>query len=245
MARTSKTPLGSLSAPEEIIPHLVYHSSNNIRRNPVDFHIRTCYTYLSDQFGEGIPPGTLLFCRVSDKKRPSCPPAHPLAKKRLFPNSRFRFLLVVKSISMKLLPEKYLREAFDIGVILKGVNGVLETVGGFALLFLNPAYVGAVLNFFANQEFISLTARAQFFGALYLITHGVVKIVLVAGLLRNRLWAYPAAIAVFTLFGLYQAYYLLQEYSLWLLALTVLDVIVILLTWHEWNYRSKHHELAH
>ncbi len=145
---------------------------------------------------------------------------------------------------MKLLPEKYLREAFDLGVILKGLNGVLETVGGLALLFTSPAHVAVILNFFSGKEFFSLAASAQYFSALYLLTHGIVKIVLVVELLRNRLWAYPAAIAVFALFGLYQLYYLLQVYSFWLLALTVLDAIVIALTWHEWNYRVKHRQLA-
>lgn len=138
---------------------------------------------------------------------------------------------------MKLPPEKYIREAFDLGVTLKGLNGVLETIGGLALLILSPAYVNAVLNF-------SFAASVQYMSALYLVTHGIVKIALVAGLLRNRIWAYPAAIAVFTLFGLYQIFYLFQAYSFWLLALTVLDAIVIALTWHEWKYRRKHHEFA-
>lgn len=97
--------------------------------------------------------------------------------------------------------------------------------------------INAVLNF-------SFAASVQYMSALYLVTHGIVKIALVAGLLRNRIWAYPAAIAVFTLFGLYQIFYLFQAYSFWLLALTVLDAIVIALTWHEWKYRRKHHEFA-
>lgn len=122
---------------------------------------------------------------------------------------------------MKLPTKKYIHKAFTVGVAVKGVDGVLETVTGSALLFLNPAHANAV-----------------FLLASYLLTHGIVKIVLVAGLLRNRLWAYPAAIAVFTLFGLYQIYYLLQAYSVWLLALTLLDAAVILLTWHEWEYRK-------
>ena len=89
-----------------------------------------------------------------------------------------------------------------------------------------------------------IAGPSKLFGALYLVTHGVIKIVLVVNLLRNRLWAYPAAIVVFILFGLYQTYYLLLGYSFWLLALTILDVIIIVLTWHEYRYRLRHHSFA-
>ncbi len=36
-----------------------------------------------------------------------------------------------------------------------------------------------------------LTGSAVQFGAIYLLSHGVVKIVLVTALLRNKRWAYP------------------------------------------------------
>lgn len=139
--------------------------------------------------------------------------------------------------------EKYIRDAFDVGVILKGINGILETIGGFFLLFLSTAHLTTIANFFMlSRALQGLIGPSKFLGALYLITHGIVKIVLVVSLLRNRLWAYPAAILVFTLFAFYQLYYLLQGYSFWLVALTILDVIVIFLTWHEWKYRVAHHE---
>lgn len=153
------------------------------------------------------------------------------------------------------VPEKYFRRAFDAGVILKGIDGVLETVGSFVLFFASPAQLTALVSFFTAQELIedpkdaianalshffqNFTGPTKYFGALYLLTHGIVKIVLVAGLLRNRLWAYPAAIAVFTFFAVYQLYYLTVQYSIGLTALTVLDVVVILLTWHEYRYVSR------
>ena len=44
------------------------------------------------------------------------------------------------------------------------------------------------------------------FYAFYLLSHGVVKAVLVVGLLREKLWAYPASFAVFGAFIAYQLY---------------------------------------
>ncbi|MBD3804787.1 MAG: DUF2127 domain-containing protein [Thioclava sp.] len=47
-----------------------------------------------------------------------------------------------------------------------------------------------------RQTAESLTADTQHFAAWYLlISHGAIKLVLVAGGLRDRSWAYPAFIA--------------------------------------------------
>lgn len=158
------------------------------------------------------------------------------------------------------IKEKYLRDFFDASVILKGVDSIIEIVGGFVLLFVSTARLDAVANFFLqaelvedphdaianflNNTFHTLAGPEKIFGAIYLLVHGAIKIVLVTELLRNRYWAYPAAIIIFIIFGIYQTYYLFISYSFWLLALTVLDVIVIILTWHEYRYRLRHHSFA-
>ena len=59
---------------------------------------------------------------------------------------------------------------------------------------------------------------------------------LIAGLLRERLWYYPIALAAFALFVLYQLYRFDMTGSLWLLVVTAVDVVVIALTWHEFRY---------
>jgi len=65
----------------------------------------------------------------------------------------------------------------------------------------------------------------------------VVKIFLVAGLLRNRRWAYPAALAVFGTFILYQVYRFSYTHSLGLVALTIFDLAVMWLIWREYRLR--------
>ncbi len=81
----------------------------------------------------------------------------------------------------------------------------------------------------------------QRFLALYLLGHGVVKLWLIVGLLRERLWYYPVALVVFALFIVYQLYRFSFTHSVWLLLISVVDVVVIGLTWHEYRYlhRSK------
>jgi uncharacterized membrane protein len=146
---------------------------------------------------------------------------------------------------------RILHRFFELGIIVKGVDGGLELVGGLLLLFLPPAAINRVLFFFVEGELkedptdlvanlLVHTTRSAIEvrvpASAFLIVHGIVKLVLVGGLATNRLWSYPAAILVFAGFTIYQLYQLTQEYSLFLEIVTVLDVIVILLVIAEYRH---------
>jgi uncharacterized membrane protein len=148
-----------------------------------------------------------------------------------------------------------LHVAFEIGVILKGLNGLLELIGGVLLLVFPPtALQRFVVRLTQNElsrdpnDFIAthlrsvaehLSVGGQTFAAIYLLSHGVIKAVLVYALIKDKLWAFPWAIGIFAAFGVYQMYRYFVQPSGWLIALTVLDFIVIVLTWFEWQ-RVKH-----
>ena len=153
-----------------------------------------------------------------------------------------------------------LHVAFEVGVILKGLNGLLELVGGALLLAFPPSAIEKFIVGLTNNELSkdpndviathlrqavhSLSANDQLFAAIYLLSHGVIKALLVYALLRGKLWAYPWAIGVFAAFGVYQIYRYFISQSGWLIALTVLDAIVILLTWFEWR-RVRNNKLRY
>ena len=65
---------------------------------------------------------------------------------------------------------------------------------------------------------------------MYLLTHGIAKIVLVVGVLRGQLWAYPWMIALLSVFIVYQVYRLSYRLSIGLLLLTLFDVFVVVST---------------
>src|ERR1700719_3445555 len=72
------------------------------------------------------------------------------------------------------------------------------------------------------------------FYAFYLLSHGIVKLASVVGLLINQLWSYPASLVVLTLFIIYQIYRFYDTQSLGLIVLTVFDLFVMVLIWHEY-----------
>jgi uncharacterized membrane protein len=148
-------------------------------------------------------------------------------------------------------PKTLLDKAYEIGILIKGIDGVLELIGGALVLFLSPHAITGVTNFLtqdALQEnphnFIAthiaktgnhLAAGHNIFAALFLLTHGLVKVVLVVCLLLNKLWAYPWALGVLGLFLVYQIYLLATAPTFSMAFLTVLDVIIIGLIYREWQ----------
>ena len=147
-----------------------------------------------------------------------------------------------------------LDKTFKIGLVLKGLDGVLEVVGGILLLFLSPDAIEHLVRMLTAHELSEdphdLVARyllhttahlnhgTTLFGAIYLLSHGIAKIVLVALVLRDKLWAYPWLIGLLLAFIAYQLYQITAvHFSAGLTALTVFDAVLVWLTWRE--YRAK------
>ena len=147
---------------------------------------------------------------------------------------------------------KGLHDLFEIGVVLKGVNAALELLLGALLLFVD---VRGIVETLAQNELVEdptdflathlqaavakLPPGAELYSALYLLAHGAVKAVLVWGLLRKKLWAYPASIAVLALFIAYQVIKYLQSHSIALLLLTLFDAALVYLIWHEYRHMRR------
>lgn len=152
-----------------------------------------------------------------------------------------------------------LDRTFRIGLLLKAADGVLEVVGGLTLLFVSPAQIQHIVRTLTAHElsqdphdFIArhlvhtashLTTATTLFGAVYLLSHGLSKLVLVVLVLQGHLWAYPWLIALLLAFIAYQLYRLSEHLSVGLIALTVFDTALVWLTWREYRARrtARHH----
>ncbi len=144
--------------------------------------------------------------------------------------------------------------AFDVGIVLKGLDGLFEGIaGGILLLTTRPALLG-IAHWLTRQELIEdpddflahhlmqlaqmLSIGSWHFAGAYLLGHGLVKLGLVLALWRGSRWAYPTAMAILTAFIAYQCYRWLHHASLFLALLTVLDAVIVLLIGVEWRRRS-------
>ncbi|HEU4909617.1 MAG TPA: DUF2127 domain-containing protein [Propionibacteriaceae bacterium] len=152
-------------------------------------------------------------------------------------------------------PKDSLDRLFEIGIILKGLNGLAELLGGMLLLFVTPADIHHLAATLTQGELSEdpndvvaryllhtangLTGNAVIFGAVYLLVHGAVKVVLVVALLLNKLWAYPSMITILLIFIGYQLYRIALNPSTGLIALTVFDALIVVLTWREYRRQRR------
>ena len=143
---------------------------------------------------------------------------------------------------------------FDVAVVIKAFNGIVEIAGGYFLMF-KPGWIGPAVatwaagllthhpaNWFAQSVAHwgdGLTVDTEHFASRYLIGHGVAKVVIAWGLIREKLWAFPTALVVFGLLILYQLYRFAHTYSLTLAFLIALDVAVCYLIWREYGFRRE------
>jgi uncharacterized membrane protein len=146
---------------------------------------------------------------------------------------------------------RWLDDTFKVSIALKGLDGALEVIGGLALVFVRPATVNHLIRWATQHElsqdphdFVArhlvhygahLSHGSTTFAAVYLLSHGLAKVVLVVALLQRRTWAYPGMIALLGAFIVYQCYRLAYRFTFGLTALTVFDAFVVWLTWREWR----------
>lgn len=152
--------------------------------------------------------------------------------------------------------ERTIHRVFQFSVLLKGAHALIECVSGIALYAVSTAEIAALVRFITQDELhedpqdviasylqqmaSGLSIGSKEFYAFYLLSHGVIKLLLVAGLLRNKLWSYPASLAVLGGFIAYQLYRYSYTHSAGLLVLTALDALVIALVWHEYRLIRRH-----
>ena len=154
------------------------------------------------------------------------------------------------------MQEERIHQVFVVSVLFKGLHALVEIIGGLALYLFSTETLVAMMLRYSQDELIEdphdwigthLLAFARGFSvedhhfyAFYLLSHGVVKSVLVMGLLKEKLWAYPASFVVFGLFIAYQLYRYSYTHEIALILLSIFDLFVIYLAVHEYRLLRKH-----
>ena len=140
------------------------------------------------------------------------------------------------------MQEKRIHEVFVVSVLAKGAHALIEIAGGLALYLFSTDTIARWLDEIDTDGWLErhFPLSEQHFYAFYLLSHGLVKSVLVVGLLREKLWAYPASFAVFGAFIAYQLYRYSYTHEIALIFLSVFDLFVIYLAVHEYRLLRKH-----
>jgi uncharacterized membrane protein len=152
--------------------------------------------------------------------------------------------------------ERRIHHIFEVSVLLKGAHALIECLGGASLALIGTDTIADFASGLAQyglrkdtNDFVAshVLAWAQGFSittknfySFYLLSHGVIKLFLVVGLLRGKLWSYPASLIVLGLFVVYQLYRFSYTHGAGLIVLSVFDVFVLALVWHEYGVVRRH-----
>jgi uncharacterized membrane protein len=149
---------------------------------------------------------------------------------------------------------KGLHWLFELSIFLKGVDGLLETLGGLLILFVPLHSLDSLVRWLVVHELSteshdwvaraaehllnSLSLNTKVFASVYLVSHGLVKVFLVYALWREKLWAFPVALWFIALFVVYQIYRFTHTHSIALLIFALIDVCVAWFIWREYQARK-------
>lgn len=152
--------------------------------------------------------------------------------------------------------ERNIRLYFDISVLIKGLVSFVEVVAGVLIFFIPVSTVtdyiiriaegdmaeisGDVISDMVVHSAQQLSLVGGTFIAFYLLSRGLIKLVLVVALLKNQLWAYPVSLGVLFLFVLYQIYQISLDHSIFLVLLTLFDLVVMYFIWREYQVLRRH-----
>lgn len=140
---------------------------------------------------------------------------------------------------------------FLVSMWLKGLDALLELIGGVAIFGASPALILHIVRYLTQDEISEdprdlvanalrhaaghLTFATEHFMAIYLLVHGAIKLVMVWALLARVLIAYPVSMVIFASFIVYQLYRYSFTHSMGLLTLSVFDFLVIGLIFLEYR----------
>ena len=140
---------------------------------------------------------------------------------------------------------------FRIALVLKGIDGAFELVGAIVLLVIPTGTVQTLISDVLSRDLLGppdgslarhfVAGTAEFasgnrtFAVVYLGLHGLVKLALVAAMLRRIRPAYPVAAVVLGLFVVYEIYRATRTGSVLLPFLAALDVAIIVLIIREYR----------
>jgi uncharacterized membrane protein len=140
---------------------------------------------------------------------------------------------------------------FQAAVIVKGINGFLQVIGGILLMVVGPVRInhgldmltvgqledspnGLLLKLLTSNGVVRHVGPVDF-AVFYLIANGLAKIAIVAALMKRKRRVFPYAVGFLGLFVAFGLVRLFTHRSPILAVAMAIDTIVIILIWREYK----------
>jgi uncharacterized membrane protein len=152
------------------------------------------------------------------------------------------------------LAKRLLHYAYLAAILIKGVDGAIEALAGMILAVTGPERLYEWVIRFTAPELTGhhpalhairsgatrLAESSHEFVLFYLLVHGLLKLGIVAALLRGGgRWLFPVASLILTGFVAYMSWRLLVHWSGWLLGFALFDLLTLALVLNEWRSESR------
>lgn len=147
---------------------------------------------------------------------------------------------------MKFFLDKIVRIGFDLGLIFKAIDSLFEIIVSIALMFLSPVKMNHIIYIITKDDIYEhktdflvnyliafghrFSSSTQKFAVFFLLTHGIVKMIVVILLWKKLLWAYHISVIVLAFFIVYQIKRYTVTHSIMLIFLSALDIFMIVFT---------------
>ena len=141
---------------------------------------------------------------------------------------------------------------FAIAVTIKGIDGGLQFVGALLLMVIPPTLISGVANQIVTRDMLGdpngtlsthlakaadqfANGSTRWFAIIYLLAHGLIKLVLVWALLKKVLWMFPISVVVLAGFVVYEVWRATNTHSIALPIFAAIDVVIIALIIREYR----------
>jgi uncharacterized membrane protein len=147
----------------------------------------------------------------------------------------------------------YMHLAYLVAISIKGLDGLIETVAGLIVAFLNSREVyhfavwatapelakhpGSHAVHAIRHGAYNFAYSSHKFAIIYLLAHGLLKVGLVVNLFIEHMWIFPVSAVVLLGFIGFMGLKLTMHWSPWLFAFAVFDTVTLALVLNEWRVR--------
>ncbi|MEP6996752.1 MAG: DUF2127 domain-containing protein [Betaproteobacteria bacterium] len=144
---------------------------------------------------------------------------------------------------------------FEVALLLKGLNGMVELVGGALALFVPLRTVNQLVLWITASQIEDdpndwlantlvhaaekLSMGTKLYASFYLLSHGCVKIFLVYSLWREKLWAFPVGLSLLGALVCYSIYRFTHTHAVALLVFAAIDLTIMWFIWREYVVRRR------